>query len=142
MFCKIKVAIAPSIPSLRFLTEISAPIASAPLFAKNNPSPTPDLFPVLLKGAKISCFSSIPIPSSITSIFNLLFKTTELLISIFLFCGVNLIAFCKKFWIICFKSVFWITAINWVGERFMMRFLFWERAKIWNSSANSFNILI
>jgi len=58
----------PWISSVLFLIVISAPIASAALFAKNNPKPAPCAFPTRLNGAKRSISSCIPIPSSKTSI--------------------------------------------------------------------------
>ena len=49
--CNLSVATDPTIPSCLFWIVISPPIASAALLAKNNPSPAPCSFPILLKGA-------------------------------------------------------------------------------------------
>ena len=89
-------AIVPSIPSFLFSSDILAPNASAALLAKKRPRPTPGLFPCRLKGAKRSTLSSIPHPSSITSISNP--KSFWELCRVTLFSlGVNFKAFCKKF---------------------------------------------
>ena len=86
----------------------SPPRACAAPLARNNPSPAPPLSPYLLNGANKSLLSSMPIPSSITSMINLFFifivfsdvylffMSLELIVMV-LFFGENLMAFCTKF---------------------------------------------
>ena len=89
------VAIAPG-ASFRFLIQIFAPIASAALLAKKSPKPTPLFSPARLKGAKRSIVSSIPGPSSITSI--LIPPSTGMVRNMIVPLGlVNLMAFWTKF---------------------------------------------
>ena len=105
-------AIHPVLSSSLFTSVIFALRASAAFLAKNNPSPTPLWFPILLNGANKSTFSGIPIPSSVTVIiiFSLVFLS---LIAIDFSFGVNLIAFWTKFCKIWLKRVNWIEISKW-----------------------------